>query len=79
MFADLSEGRGEISQKQLRKWDELQELVDAGLTNKATIDGYIDRLDLAEGEAVTFEKFKEFISYLDRVLPEGLDDEDLLE
>ena len=68
MFRDLSEGKGEISLKQLRKWDELQELVDAGLTSKATLDGYIDRLNLAEGDGVTFEKFQEFIGYLDRVL-----------
>ena len=58
----------EISQKQLRKWDELQELVDAGLTSKSTIDSYIDKLDLAEGARLTFTKFKEFISYLDRAL-----------
>ena len=57
-----------ISKKQLRKWDELQELVDAGLTSKSTIDRYIDKLDLAEDEGLTFTKFKEFISYLDRVL-----------
>ena len=68
MFDDLARGSEEISQKQLRKWDELQELVDAGLTSKSTIDSYIDKLDLAEGASLTFTKFKEFISYLDRAL-----------
>ncbi len=68
MFEDLAKGKEEISQKQLRKWDELQELVDAGLTNKDTIDRYVDKLDLAEDEGVTFPKFQLFISYLDRVL-----------
>ena len=46
----------------------MQELVDAGLTNKETIDRYVDKLDLAEDEGVTFPKFQQFISYLDRVL-----------
>jgi hypothetical protein len=81
MFDELSKGKDYITEKALRKWDELKELVDADLVSKSTIESYINKLNIKNGK-VTLDDFKYFMSMLDRVLVDdngnilGLEDED---
>jgi hypothetical protein len=53
---------------QLRKWDELADLVDSGLVTKKSVDTYISRLDLIDGNKIDLSVFTEFMTMLDRVL-----------
>ena len=81
MFNDLSKGKDYITEKALRKWDELKEIVDADLVSKATVESYINKLNIKNGK-VTIDDFKFFMSMLDRVLVDddgnilGLENED---
>jgi hypothetical protein len=80
MFKELSKGKSYITEKALRKWDELKEIIEAELATKEIIDGYISRIGIKEGQ-VSFNQFKKFINLLDTVLVDedgeilGLDDE----
>lgn len=81
MFNELSKGKPYITEKALRKWDELQELVEADIASRETIDGYLRRIDIRDGK-VDLAQFQKFISLLDMVLVDdngnvlGLEDED---
>jgi hypothetical protein len=49
MFADIQVGAGRayITLKQLRRWDELVELVEAGFASQEAIDAYLTRLGIS--------------------------------
>jgi len=67
MFDELSKGKDFITEKALRKWDELQELIDSGLATKQTIDNYIKKIDVKDGK-VNLDGFRRFVELLDHVL-----------
>ena len=81
MFNELSKGKPYITEKALRKWDELQELVEAEIASRETIDEYLRRIEIKDGK-VDLPQFQKFISLLDMVLVDdngnvlGLDEED---
>lgn len=67
--------------KALRKWDELQGLIEAELLSPAALDSYLERLDTKDGK-VTLDVFRDFVAMLDTVLVDeqgnilGLDEAD---
>ena len=82
MFEELSKGKDYITEKALRKWDELQELVDSELASQDMLDGYFRNLDIRDGK-VSYGQFRKFMSLLDNILVDesgnllGLDDMEL--
>lgn len=67
MFSELSKGKDYITEKALRKWDELEELIDSGLATKQTIDNYIKKINVKDGK-VDLDGFRQFVELLDHVL-----------
>ena len=66
-FKELSKGKDYITEKALRKWDELQELIDADLATKEIIESYFIKLNIPNGK-IDFKLFEKFINMLDMVL-----------
>jgi len=66
----LSKGKAFVTVKQLRKWDELVDTVEAGFLDWKTVDEYIAKLNAPNGR-VDLEIFKEFMALMDRVLVDG--------
>lgn len=66
-FQDLSKGKGYITEKALRKWDELQGLVDADIAPQEVIDSMFARVQVENGR-VSLPAFRQFIGMLDTVL-----------
>lgn len=66
-FADLSKGKGYITEKALRKWDELQGLIEAEIATQEVLDSMFSRLRVENGR-VSMEAFRQFIGMLDTVL-----------
>jgi hypothetical protein len=61
MFRELASGKDYILEKDLRKWDELDEVVDSGLADRGTIDSYVSKLNIQNGK-IDFDGFKEFMA-----------------
>ncbi len=74
MFEELSKGKGFVTEKALRKWDELRGLIDAGMCSKENVDSYIEALKLKDGK-LTLEQFRLFMDMLDDVLSDETGDE----
>lgn len=66
-FEELSKGKDYITEKALRKWDELQELIEADLATQEVIDSYISRIEITNGR-VSLEAFRHFMKMLDMVI-----------
>lgn len=66
-FEELSKGKDYITEKALRKWDELQELIEADLATQEVIDSYMARIEITNGR-VTLKAFKHFMQMLDMVI-----------
>lgn len=66
-FQDLSKGKGYITEKALRKWDEVQGLVDAEIASQEVIDSMFARVQVENGR-VSLPAFRQFIGMLDTVL-----------
>ena len=66
-FEELSKGKDYITEKALRKWDELQELIEADLATQEAIDSYIARIEIKNGR-VSLKSFKHFMRMLDMVI-----------
>ena len=66
-FEELSKGKDYITEKALRKWDELQELVTADLATQEVIDSYLARIEIKNGR-VDLDAFKHFMRMLDMVI-----------
>jgi hypothetical protein len=60
---------------QLAKWDELEEVIEGGLMTKEDFTAFVNKLDL-KNDRLNFEDFKQFIGFLDRVLVEGMDEDE---
>ena len=56
--------------KQLRKWDELVDTVEAGFVDWKIVDEYIAKLNAPSGR-VDLGLFKQFMAMMDRVLVDG--------
>lgn len=63
----MSKGKDYITEKALRKWDELQELVEAELASQDAIDSYLSRIEIKNGR-VDLKAFKHFMRMLDMVI-----------
>mmetsp|Transcript_10051 Transcript_10051/g.22600 ORF Transcript_10051/g.22600 Transcript_10051/m.22600 type:complete len:588 (-) Transcript_10051:102-1865(-) len=70
MFEELAKGKSYITEKALRRWDELQELVQAELATQEIIDSYFRKLDI-QGGRVDLPTFQRFVEMLDTVLVDG--------
>jgi hypothetical protein len=66
-FEELSKGKDYITEKALRNWDELKELIEADLASKEIIDSYLARIEIKNGR-VSLKAFKAFMTMLDMVL-----------
>lgn len=66
-FEELSKGKDYITEKALRKWDELQELIEADLATQEVIDSYMARIEITNGR-VSLQAFKHFMRMLDMVI-----------
>lgn len=66
-FEELSKGKDYITEKALRKWDELQELIEAELASQEVIDSYLARIEITNGR-VSLKAFKHFMRMLDMVI-----------
>lgn len=66
-FEELSKGKDYITEKALRKWDELQELIEADLATQEVIDSYMSRIEIKNGR-VSLKAFKHFMRMLDMVI-----------
>lgn len=82
-FNEISKGKSYITEKQLRKWDELLDTVDAGFIDMKTVDGYIKQLNIPANGQIGLELFMAFMEKMDRILVDdagnmlGLDEEGL--
>eukprot|EP01041_Mallomonas_annulata_P007472 gene7472-15292_t len=68
MFRDLCNGKKFVTLRELKKWDELDGLVEAGLVTRKTIETYIERLNLKDENKIDLETFSRFIAMMDTVL-----------
>jgi hypothetical protein len=66
-FRELSGGKGYIKEKDLRKWDELKEVVQAGLVPSEVLESYFDKINIEDGK-IYLPAFKEFMNLIDTVL-----------
>lgn len=66
-FEELSKGKDYITEKALRKWDELEELIEADLATREVIESYMARIEITNGR-VSLEAFKHFMRMLDMVI-----------
>lgn len=63
-FADLSKGKEFVSEDALRKWDDVQGLVQSNVFSKDTLDYFIKDLGAPAGR-VKYEHFHRFVKSLD--------------
>ena len=70
MFEELSRGKDYILEKNLRTWDELEDLISAELASPKIIESYFNELDIQDGK-IDLKNFKKFIQMLDLVLVDG--------
>lgn len=75
MFKSLSRGKGYITEKALRNWDELKALMDSGVVSKKMVNDFIEQIDVKDGR-LSLENFRQFMELLDDVFSEGFDEED---
>ena len=72
MFKTISKNKPFITEKQLRKWDELVELIDSGFATQAVIDSHLQKLNISKDTKIDISLFEEFVAMLDNV---DLDDD----
>lgn len=60
----MSQGKETISEKDLRSWDELQEMISSEMIAQSTVDSYIKSLKIKKGK-IDFEQFQKFMELLD--------------
>eukprot|EP00981_Chlorochromonas_danica_P011685 scaffold4209_cov160-Ochromonas_danica.AAC.12 len=76
MFKSLSRGKGYITEKALRNWDELKALMDSGIVSKKMVSDFIEQIDVKDGR-LSLDNFRQFMDLLDSVFSEGFDEDDV--